>query len=166
MQSPSSQYDREPSPTARPPFTGSVALAGRLFVIAVLVLSGIGKFIDPAPAAMALMRVSALGYEFALRSIYSISSAEIIIAVGLCLPSRTGLLVHASGALLSLGFATFTLQRIADGDTAACGCFGALLPDLDNTLRLILASVLLGYFALMGLSLRRPRNAWNGGGPK
>ena len=101
------------------------ALAGPLHLLAlVLVISGIGKVLDPWPATGA-MRDAGLPVPFRGRAVGGIALGAVEATVGV-----VGLAVPAWWAATLLGsfyaaLAIFVIRlRARDGD-AGCGCFGA-----------------------------------------
>jgi hypothetical protein len=132
----------------------ALALAAQLFAGAVFTLSGVGKLIAPDAAALALVRMTSITYELALRLTYSLASLELVVVLGIAWSALRVRLLAALGGLLSLGIAAVALYRIMDGDTSPCGCFGALLPSFRNGPRLGLGLVLTLCFAQMYSSLR------------
>ena len=101
------------------------ALAGPLHLLAlVLVVSGIGKLVDPWPATGA-MRDAGLPVPFRGRAVggRALGVAEITVGLaGLAVPAWWA---AAGVALVYAGFAAFVVRLRGRDEHAGCGCFGA-----------------------------------------
>lgn len=102
-----------------------IALAGPLHLLAVvLVVSGLGKVMAPAPAATA-MRDARLPVPFAGRAASGVALGVLEAATGI-----VGLAIPRWWAAVAVGtfyvaFGMFVLRLRATDSTAGCGCFGA-----------------------------------------
>ena len=101
------------------------ALAGPLHLLAlVLVVSGIGKLVDPWPATGA-MRDAGLPVPFRGRAVggRALGAAEIAVGLaGLAVPEWWA---AAGIAVVYAGFAAFVLRLRRRDEHVGCGCFGA-----------------------------------------
>src|SRR3954451_20643843 len=85
-----------------------------------LVASGIGKLIRPAPAALALRSAGLPGGAGAARPLGAVE-----VAVGALALRRPGPGTPAAVGVLYLGFAVFLVRLIRRGGATTCGCVGA-----------------------------------------
>jgi uncharacterized membrane protein YphA (DoxX/SURF4 family) len=97
-----------------------------LIVVAVLLLSGIGKLLDldAAPSTLRALRITGLPPRAVVAAV---ATGEIVVAAGLLLGTGLIATVSAAGALaLALLFLAVGVRAQARASTDECGCFGRL----------------------------------------
>jgi hypothetical protein len=123
----------------------------------VLLAGGAGKLISPKAAALAVVSLSgnALSYDSAESLVLSVSSLEIVAAVGLFLPTCR---VPASllAGLMSIAFLLLATVRHLSGVAGNCGCFGSLITVESTWAQAMIAGVLLASSLLVFITEYTP----------
>jgi uncharacterized membrane protein YphA (DoxX/SURF4 family) len=139
--------------------SGTISSVGRIAVRAilglVLLLSGVGKLLDPSGAESlvgVVMGADSLFVEYATALVMLVSVTELVLVGWLAWGRRLTLALTA--CFLLVGIFTFVVGSIvlSDQTVATCGCFGALGLDLSAEGTLIRNLVLLA-IALVGILL-------------
>ncbi|WP_067171264.1 MauE/DoxX family redox-associated membrane protein [Microtetraspora niveoalba] len=122
-----------------------LTLASRLLLMAVFVLSSVGKLRDLGSFARSLVSLKLAPARLAGHMAASVVAAEAAVVSLLALAPRLGL---ASAAALLLAFTVVIVRAMSRGQRASCNCFGKQGANLGG--RQVVRNVLLMGAALLG----------------
>ena len=128
--------------------------AVRWLIAAVLLLSGVGKLLDPS-GAETLVTVATGGAgdppAWALPLLRGISVAELLLAGWLLSGRGRRLALRTFAAVVALFSAVLVSLPLRGIEVPTCGCFGPLIPDGDLTTAIVrnLARLALTVFGLV-----------------
>jgi len=128
---------------------------GKLFLILILLISGVSKIISPNSAVSIIFKLAIIPIRVIYPLVYALSILEVLLAIVLLVWPKIKTIYYIIN-LLFYFFFIFSIYIVISGITGDCGCFGAFIKT-NVGLALIIRNFLL--LSLSTIILRRFNNS-------